>query len=44
VTHRAREEGKSKLKVVRTSMDFLRFLFYLRTKINLYKRGILSRL
>jgi len=44
VTHRAREEGKSKLKVIRTSLDFLRFLFYLRTKINLYRRGILARL
>ena len=44
VTHRAREEGKSKLKVVKTSMDFLRFLFYLRTKIGLYRRGILARL
>ncbi len=44
VTHRAREEGKSKLRVIRTSLDFLRFLFYLRMKINLYRRGILSRL
>lgn len=44
VTHRVREEGKSKLQVIRTSMDFLRFLFYLRTKINLYKRGILAKL
>jgi len=44
VTHRVREEGKSKLKVVKTSMNFLRFLFYLRTKVNLYKRGILAKL
>lgn len=44
VTHRVREEGKSKLKVVRTSIDFLKFLFYLRKRINLYKRKILSKL
>jgi len=44
ITHRARGEGKSKLKVIKTSMDFLRFLFYLRSKIILYKRGILARL
>ncbi len=44
VTHRVREEGASKLKVIRTSMDFFRFLFYLRGKINLYRRGILARL
>lgn len=44
VTHRVREEGKSKLKVIKTSMDFFRFLFYLRGKIKLYKRGILARL
>jgi dolichol-phosphate mannosyltransferase len=44
VSHRAREEGKSKLKVVKTSLEFLRFLFYLRGKINLYRRGILARL
>lgn len=44
VKHRAREEGKSKLKVVKTSIEFLRFLFYLRGKISLYRRGILRRL
>jgi glycosyltransferase involved in cell wall biosynthesis len=44
VTHRIRGEGKSKLKVIKTSMDFFRFLFYLRTKINLYRRKILARL
>jgi len=44
VTHRVREEGKSKLKVIKTSLQFLRFLFYLRTKIRLYKSGILARL
>jgi len=44
VTHRAREEGKSKLKVIKTSMDFLRFLFYLRGKINLYRKKILAKL
>ncbi len=44
VTHRVREEGKSKLKVIKTSMDFLRFLWYLRGKIGLYKRGILGKL
>jgi len=44
VTHRAREGGKSKLKVMKTSMDFLRFLFYMRTKVTLYRRRILARL
>ena len=44
VSHRGRGEGKSKLKVVKTSLDFFRFLLYLRTKINLYKKGILMRL
>lgn len=44
VTHRSREEGKSKLKVIKTSMDFFRFLFYLRSKIILYRRKILARL
>ena len=44
VTHRVREEGKSKLRVVKTSMDFLRFLFYLQIRAMLYKRRILARL
>jgi len=44
VKHRVREEGKSKLKVIKTSMDFLKFLFYLRGRINLYKRGKLAKL
>lgn len=44
VTHRVREEGRSKLKVIRTSYQFLCFLFYLRTKIVLYKKGILAKL
>jgi hypothetical protein len=44
VTHRAREGGKSKLKVIKTSLDFLRFFFYMRTKVSLYRRGILARL
>jgi glycosyltransferase involved in cell wall biosynthesis len=44
VAHRVREEGKSKLKVIKTSLDFLRFLFYLRTKISLYRKRILARL
>jgi glycosyltransferase involved in cell wall biosynthesis len=44
VKHRVREEGKSKLKVIKTSLDFLRYLFYLRTKITLYKKRILARL
>lgn len=44
VSHRQREEGKSKLKVVKTSIDFLRFLFYLRNKIILYRKGILANL
>jgi glycosyltransferase involved in cell wall biosynthesis len=44
VRHRVREQGKSKLRVIKTSLDFLRFLFYMRTKIMLYKRGIITRL
>ena len=42
--HFKREEGKSKLKVVKVSMDFFAFLCYMRKKIKLYKRGIISRL
>jgi glycosyltransferase involved in cell wall biosynthesis len=44
VSHRSRGEGKSKLKVLRTSIDFLRFLFYLKNKITLYRKRILARL
>jgi hypothetical protein len=44
VSHRVRGEGKSKLKVIKTSMDFLRYLCYLRMKIGLYRRKILARL
>jgi glycosyltransferase involved in cell wall biosynthesis len=44
VSHRIRGEGKSKLKVLKTSIDFLKSLFYLRTKTNLYKRGLLEKL
>ncbi|MFH1676915.1 MAG: glycosyltransferase family 2 protein [bacterium] len=44
VIHRERGEGKSKLKVIKTSIDFLRFLFYLKNKIGLYKARILSKL
>jgi len=44
VEHRSRGEGKSKLKVIKTSIDFLKFLFYLRGRINQYRKGIIKRL
>jgi glycosyltransferase involved in cell wall biosynthesis len=44
IRHHRREEGKSKLKVFKVSRDFLAFLCYMRKKVNLYKRGIISRL
>lgn len=44
VRHLRREEGKSKLKVIKVSSDFFAFLCYMRKKVNLYKRGIISKL
>jgi glycosyltransferase involved in cell wall biosynthesis len=44
VRHSERLEGVSKLKFLRTSLSFFRFLFYLRKKIRLYRAGILQSL
>jgi glycosyltransferase involved in cell wall biosynthesis len=44
VRHIQREEGKSKLKVIKVSRDFFAFLCYMRSKVKLYKRGIISKL
>lgn len=44
VRHLHREEGKSKLKVIKVSRDFYAFLCYMRKKVRLYKRGIISKL
>lgn len=44
ITHLEREGGLSKLKPFATGMNFLRFLIYLKTKINLYNKKILHKL
>jgi len=44
IRHHRREEGKSKLKVFKVSRDFFAFLCYMRKKVNLYKRGVISKL
>ncbi|MBN1346476.1 MAG: glycosyltransferase family 2 protein [Phycisphaerae bacterium] len=44
VSHADRVAGASKLKVWRTGLDMWRFLWYLRRKIKLYRRGVLQRL
>jgi len=44
VEHRSRGEGKSKLKVIKTSIDFLKFLFYLRGRVKLYRDGEIKEL
>ena len=41
VTHRERAAGMSKLHPFRTAWSFLRFLLYLRCKLQLYRAGIL---
>jgi hypothetical protein len=41
VTHLRRAGGTSKLKLLRTSWEFLHFLLYLRIKLSLYRRGII---
>jgi dolichol-phosphate mannosyltransferase len=42
VLHREREAGVSKLRFARTSWRMLVFLFYLRRRIRLYRRGYLQ--
>lgn len=42
VTHRERTAGASKLHPWRTAWGFLRFLFYLRRKLQLHRAGILT--
>ncbi len=44
ITHIERRGGLSKLNPVAVSIDFLKFLFYLRLKIYLYKRKIIHSL
>ncbi len=44
IHHLQREEGKSKLKVIKTSRDFFAFLCYMRARVKLFKRGIISKL
>lgn len=44
VSHAERRAGASKLKVWRTGWDMWRFLWYLRRKIKLHRRGVLQRL
>ena len=44
ITHHPRLAGESKLKVVRTGWDFLLFLFYLRFKVMLYHRRVITAL
>ena len=44
VRHLKREEGKSKLKVIKVSLEFFAFLKYMQKRVNLYKRGIISKL
>ncbi len=44
VSHAERQAGTSKLRVWRTGMDMWRFLWYLRRKIRLYRRGVIQRL
>lgn len=44
ITHAFREKGKSALRVIRTTMDMLIFLFYLRLKVYLYNRGVINTL
>ena len=44
VSHAERQAGTSKLKVWRTGLDMWRFLWYLRRKIKLYRRGVIQQL
>lgn len=42
VTHRERAAGASALRSVRTSVDMLAFLVYLRIKVALFRRGVIQ--
>lgn len=44
VTHKKREGGQSSLKFFKTSFDFTYYLFYMRLKVYLWRRGVLSEL
>jgi glycosyltransferase involved in cell wall biosynthesis len=44
VTHRKREGGQSSLKFIKVSWDFTCYLFYLRHKVSLWRRGVLHQL
>ncbi len=44
ITHHPRLAGESKLKVMKTGWDFLLFLFYLRIKVMLYRRRVITAL
>ena len=44
IRHQEREGGQTKLMVVRTGLEMLAFLFYMRFKLFLYKRRIINKL
>lgn len=44
ITHAFREKGRSALRVIKTTMDMLIFLIYLRLKVYLYKKEIINTL
>jgi glycosyltransferase involved in cell wall biosynthesis len=44
ITHHLRLAGESKLKVMRTGWHFLLFLVYLRLKLSLYRRRVITTL
>lgn len=44
ITHLKRLKGISKLKIFKTGFNFLLFLFFLKYKIILYKRGIINKI
>ena len=44
VTHRQREGGQSSLKFFKTSWNFTSYLFYMRHKVYLWRRGVLAEL
>ena len=44
VQHLEREAGQTKLKVLKTGWDMLSFLFYMRHKLKLYRKGVINKL
>lgn len=42
IRHRVRDEGASKLRVGRTAWNMFWFLVYLRFRLRLFRRGVLS--